>query len=155
MGREAPNSHKRRRHPKSAPKNGANNANQWNPKYGCWGTVTTRFALIALVAWQYSFDSTLRKLSVHPKYGWNGTVSRVFPLIALIALGAFFHRTPGSLVAQCSATPATVAATPPCSTTPFQTQISVRHLRGQRGGRCDTKNFWGCSATPVLHLLNA
>ena len=27
--------------------------NQWNPKYGCKGTVTTRFALIALVAWQY------------------------------------------------------------------------------------------------------
>ena len=26
---------------------------QWNPKYGCKGTVTTRFALIALVAWQY------------------------------------------------------------------------------------------------------
>ena len=24
---------------------------QWNPKYGCKGTVTTRFALIALVAW--------------------------------------------------------------------------------------------------------
>ena len=23
------------------------------PKYGCKGTVTTRFALIALVAWQY------------------------------------------------------------------------------------------------------
>ena len=42
---------------------------QWNPKYGCKGTVTTRFALIALVAWQYSLDSTLRKLFVHPKYG--------------------------------------------------------------------------------------
>ena len=26
---------------------------QWNPKYGCKGTVTTRFALRALVAWQY------------------------------------------------------------------------------------------------------
>ena len=26
---------------------------QWNPKYGCKSTVTTRFALIALVAWQY------------------------------------------------------------------------------------------------------
>ena len=26
---------------------------QWNSKYGCKGTVTTRFALIALVAWQY------------------------------------------------------------------------------------------------------
>ena len=59
------------------------------------------------------------------------------------------------LVAQCSATPATVAATPPCSTTPFQTQISVRHLPARGGGRCDTKMFRGCSATPVLHLQNA
>ena len=42
---------------------------QWNPKYGCRGTVTTCFALIALVAWQYSLDSTLRKPFVHPKYG--------------------------------------------------------------------------------------
>ena len=59
------------------------------------------------------------------------------------------------LVAQCSATPATVAATPPCSATPFQTQVSVRHLPGNGGGRCDTKIFRGCSATPVLHLQNA
>ena len=44
----------------------------------------------------------------------------------------------GGLVAQCSATPATVAATPQCSATPFQTQISVRHLPAQGGGRCDT-----------------
>ena len=57
--------------------------------------------------------------------------------------------------AQCSATPATVAATPPCSATPFQTQLSVRHLPGQGGARCDTKIFRGCSATPVLHLQNA
>ena len=48
------------------------------------------------------------------------------------------------LVAQCSATPATVAATP------FQTQISVRHLPAHGGGRCDTKIFRRCSATPVL-----
>ena len=61
-----------------------------------------------------------------------------------------------TLVAQCSATPATVAATPPCSATPFQTQISVRHLPAQGGGgRCDTKIFRGCSATPVLDLQNA
>ena len=59
-----------------------------------------------------------------------------------------------SLVAQCSATPATVAATPPCSATLLQTQISVRHLPAQ-GGRCDTKIFRGCSATLVLHLQNA
>ena len=47
----------------------------------------------------------------------------------------------GSLVAQCSATPATVAATLLCSATPFQAQISVRHLPAQGEGRCDTKNF--------------
>ena len=41
-----------------------NTENQWNPKYGCKDTVTTCFALIALVAWKYWFDSTLRKLSV-------------------------------------------------------------------------------------------
>ena len=60
------------------------------------------------------------------------------------------------LVAQCSATPATVPATPPCSATPFQTQISVRHLPGMGGGeRCNTKMFRGCGATPLLHLQNA
>ena len=57
--------------------------------------------------------------------------------------------------AQSSATPATVAATPPCGATPFQTQISVLHLPAQGGGRCDTKIFRECSATPVLHLQNA
>ena len=45
------------------------------------------------------------------------------------------------LVAQCSATPATVAATPPCSATPFQTQISVRHLPAQGGGKVRHLNF--------------
>ena len=28
-----------------------------------------RVLKVALAAWKYSFDSTLRKLSVHPKYG--------------------------------------------------------------------------------------
>ena len=46
-----------------------------------------------------------------------------------------------TLVAQCSATPATVAATPPCSATPFQTQISVRHLPGMGGGKVRHQNF--------------
>ena len=60
------------------------------------------------------------------------------------------------LVAQCSATPATVPATPPCCATPFQTQISVQQTsREWEGERCDTKTFRGCSATPVLHLQNA
>ena len=45
------------------------------------------------------------------------------------------------LVAQCSATPATVAATPPCSATPFQTQILVRHLPAQGGGEVRHQNF--------------
>ena len=43
------------------------------------------------------------------------------------------------LVAQCSVTPATVAATPPCSATPFQTQISVRHLPARGGGGATPK----------------
>ena len=47
-----------------------------------------------------------------------------------------------TLVAQCSGTPATVAATPPCSATPFQTQISVRHLPGHAGeGKVRHQNF--------------
>ena len=44
-------------------------------------------------------------------------------------------------VAQCSATSATVPATPPCSATPFQTQISVRHLPGMGGGKVRHQNF--------------
>ena len=47
------------------------------------------------------------------------------------------------LVAQCSATPATVAATPLCSATPFQTQISVRHLPAHGGGGGATPKFLG------------
>ena len=53
---------------------------------------------------------------------------------------------------QCSTTPATVAATPPCSATPFQTQISVRHLRGQRGGEvqgCRNGRFGKRSFCPL------
>ena len=49
------------------------------------------------------------------------------------------------LVAQCSATPATVAATPPSSATPFQTQISVRHLPAQGGGGATPKFLGGVS----------
>ena len=74
------------------------------------------------------------------------------PAPKLGGIGAIFL---GLLVAQCSATPATVAAIHLCSATPFQTQISVRHLPARGGGRCDTKIFRGCSATPVLHLQNA
>ena len=41
------------------------------------------------------------------------------------------------LGAQCSATPASVAATPPCSATPFQRQLDVRHPWQLKGDRCD------------------
>ena len=44
---------------------------QWDPKYGCRGTVTARFALIAFVAWKRLAASTLGKLMVHPEYGWK------------------------------------------------------------------------------------
>ena len=57
----------------------------------------------------------------------------------IVVLCSFLGRFPGALVAQCSATPATVAATPPCSATPFQTQISVRHLSAQGGGGATPK----------------
>ena len=50
---------------------------------------------------------------------------------------------PSDLVAQCSATPATVAATPPCSATPFQTQLSVRHLPAPGGGEVRHQDFEG------------
>ena len=44
---------------------------------------------------------------------------------------------PKLLVAQCSATPASVAATPPCSATPLQRQLDVRHSCPFKGNRCD------------------
>ena len=53
------------------------------------------------------------------------------------------RKVPLTLVAQCSATPATVPATPPCSATPFQTQISVRHLPGMGGGGATPKSLGG------------
>ena len=71
-----------------------------------------------------------------------------------IARLAFVRLT---LVAQCSATPATVAATPPCSATPLisDPNFGATPPGTGGGGRCDTKIFKGCSATPVLHLQNA
>ena len=38
-------------------------------KYGCGGTVTARFALIAFVAWKRLADSTLGKLWGAPRVG--------------------------------------------------------------------------------------
>ena len=47
------------------------------------------------------------------------------------------------LVAQCSATPATVAATPPCSATPFPTQIFGATPPGTGGGGATPKFLGG------------
>ena len=111
-------------------------------------TVTAKLSLAekSLTCLHFLVRATL---PVWPESSQRYVCLTSFPLTAVIILK---HTT---LVAQCSATPATVAATPPCSATPFQTQISVRHLPVQGGGRCDTKIFRGCSATPVLHLQNA
>ena len=61
---------------------------------------------------------------------------------------------PWSLVAQCSATPASVAATPPCSATPFQRRLDVRHSWRFKGNRCDRAFYRGCSVILLLHLKN-
>ena len=44
---------------------------------------------------------------------------------------------PYGVVAQCSATPASVAATPPCRATPSQRQIDMRHPWQLKGDRCE------------------
>ena len=62
------------------------------------------------------------------------------------------HPVVWGLVAQCSATPASVAATPPCSATPFQRQLDVRHSWQAKGDRCDRAFEGGCSAILLLHL---
>ena len=51
-------------------------------------------------------------------------------------------------------TPASVAATPPCSATPFQRQLDVRHSWPSKGDRCDRAFLGGCSALLQLHLKN-
>ena len=60
--------------------------------FSCKSMVTARFALIALVAWKYVFDSALRNPSVHPNYGWNGT-AKALPLMALVAFFGTAHLT--------------------------------------------------------------
>ena len=62
--------------------------------------------------------------------------------------------SPLILVAQCSATPASVAATPPCSARPFQRQLDVRYHWQLKGDRCDRVFYGGCSATLLPHLQN-
>ena len=100
---------------------------------------------------------TIRSVfSTGGSFGWGSFVEKGGPQKGwYFVFPPRFHLYLATLVAQCSATPATVAATPPCSATPSQTQISVRHLPGQGGARCDTKILRGCSATLVLHLQNA
>ena len=56
---------------------------------------------------------------------------------ATICRGRHAKQPPEILVAQCSATPASVAATPPCRATPFQRQLDVRHSWPFKVDRCD------------------
>ena len=58
-------------------------------------------------------------------------------LQVLSALPALPIRNPRLRLAQCSATPASVAATPPCSATPLQRQLDARHSWQFKGDRCD------------------
>ena len=77
----------------------------------------------------------------------------IFPGTYSMAAAQIFaenHRTlwrvpnPPGLVAQCSATPATVAATPPCSATPFQTtKFRCDTSRHTGGGGGATPKFLG------------
>ena len=69
---------------------------------------------------------------------WYRTVTDINSKRMISVIRCCCHRP---LVAQCSVTPATVAATPPCSATPFQTQISVRHLPARGGGGVRHQNF--------------
>ena len=73
---------------------------------------------------------------VGPVREWQGSVN-------VIGIGA-----------QCSATPASVAATPPCSATPFQRQLDVRHSWRFKGGSVRQGLSGGCSAMLLLHLKN-
>ena len=122
----------------------------------CSARLLTRIVLISAslsAGWCHSCSPQQRLLRCagsHPQrsHGWlqremHGTKQRLHLLQDIhrgCQNGAF-------LVAQCSATPATVAATPPCSATcsatPFQTQISVRHLPGQGAGQGATPKFLG------------
>ena len=69
-------------------------------------------------------------------------------LFALVPVWvSLYHHTKGvsirNSVAQCSATPATVAATPPCSATPFQTPKFRCDTSRHRGGGGATPKFLG------------
>ena len=95
------------------------------------------------------FPRSYRAIPAGPPNGAIGDNMTTYLTSKQSALGNY-------VFAQCSATPATVAATPPCSATPFQTpKFRCDTSRHMGGGRCDTKIFRGCSATPVLHLQNA
>ena len=55
--------------------------------------------------------------------------------------GQKFDMSLETLVAQCSVTPATVAATPPCSATPFQKPKFRCDTSRHRGGEVRHQNF--------------
>ena len=69
------------------------------------------------------------------EFFWAETLWDLSLLVALTPLDALVPLY--TLVAQCSATPASVAATPPCSATPFQGQLDVRHSLPFKDDRCD------------------
>ena len=94
-----------------------------------------------LMAWEPPETASRKKcLGVRPKWG---CFSQKLFFCFVVGLVFRTHNAPHRsdfvihLVAQCSATPASVAATPPCSATPFQRQLDVRHSWPFKGDRCD------------------
>ena len=81
------------------------------------------------------------KSSGAPKLSTRATLEVISIFLPLLEV----H--PDPIVAQCSATLASVVATPPCSTTPFQRQLDMRHP-------CQLNSFRRYSALPLLHLKN-
>ena len=112
------------------------------------------------VVFYYSVVNLLRILihySKHSKSVQNVVIHYIFSSESLRVVNSLrIVNSLRVLFLVCRGPLGTVAATPTCSATPFQTQISVRHLPAQgRGGGATPKFFGGCSATPVLHLQNA
>ena len=101
-------------------------------------------SLCYLSAWRPSTKKTRKKMrgtSAEESLVEAYVFSRALPLLLPFGCWPASRNSAAALVAQCSATPATVAATTPCSATPFQTQISVRHLPARGGGA--TPKFLG------------
>ena len=66
--------------------------------------------------------------------GWGGKLSlEIKKRVGVIQGGG----KGGGTVVQCSTTPSSVSATPPCSATRFQRQLDVRHPWQLKGDRCN------------------